>query len=87
MHQNMMVGNLNPMNPVFQAKLAAIKGALMQYTSSGVATHMAQYSLYGELVKQSTLWGFVEAFRIVGIASIVLIPLLVFVKKIDLKKK
>ena len=83
MHQNMMVGNLNPLNPVYQAKLAAIKGALMQYTSSGVATHMAQYSLYGTLVKQSTLWGFIEAFRYVGIASIVLIPLIFLIKKMD----
>ena len=87
MHQNMMVGHLNPLNPVFQAKVAAIKGALMQYTTSGVASHMAEYSIYGELVKQSTLWGFIEAFRIVGIASIVLIPFLIFIKKIDLKKK
>ncbi|MCR4880625.1 MAG: DHA2 family efflux MFS transporter permease subunit [bacterium] len=86
MHQNMMVGNLSPLNPVFQTKLTAMKSAFMQYTSSGVATHMAQYSLYGELVKQSTLWGFIETFRIVGVAAIVLIPFLIFIKKIDLKK-
>ena len=87
MHQNMMVEHLSPLNPIFQAKVSAIKGALMQYTTSGVANHMAQYSIYGELIKQSTLWGFIEAFRIVGVASIVLIPFLVFIKKIDLKKK
>ena len=87
MHQNMMVGNLNPMNPVFHAKVSAMKGAFMQYTSSCMAEHMAQYSLYGELVKQSTLWGFIEAFRMVGVAAIVFIPCLIFIKKIDLKKK
>ena len=87
MHQNMMVDNLSLTNPVFQAKLAALKGAFMHYATSSVATHMAQYSMYGELIKQSTLWGFVETFRIVGVSAIVLIPFLFFIKKIDLKKR
>ncbi len=82
-HQHMLVEHLTPLNPVFQAKLTAMQSAFAQYTHITVANHMAQYSLYGDLIKQSTLWGFIEAFRYVGIASIVLIPLIFLIKKIE----
>jgi len=59
-----------------------MQGAFSQFTHSSVANYMAQYSLYGELLQQSTLWGFIEAFRIVGMSSIVLIPLIFIIKKI-----
>lgn len=80
MHQNMMVEHLTPLNPVFTAKFEAIKAALTAYMHHSVADYAAQYSLYGELLKQSTLWGFMEAFRICGIASIIVIPLVFLIK-------
>ena len=76
----MMVGNLSPLNPVFTAKFEATKAALCAYMHSSVADYAAQYSLYGELLKQSTLWGFMESFRICGIASIIVIPLVLLIK-------
>ena len=82
MHQNMMVGNLHPLNPTFQERLSSMQGAFSQFTHESVANYMAQYSIYGQLIEQSTLWGFIEAFRIVGMASIVLIPLIFVIKKI-----
>jgi DHA2 family multidrug resistance protein len=81
-HQANLVGNLNSLNPVFVAKLNATTGALAQYTHPVTANYMAQYALYGELVKQSTLWGFIEAFRIFGIALFLVIPLLFLLKKV-----
>lgn len=80
MHQNMMVEHLNPLNPVFVAKFETTKAALTAYMHHSVADYAAQYSLYGELIKQSTLWGFMEAFRICGIASLVVIPLVFLIK-------
>jgi len=80
MHQNMMVEHLTPLNPVFTAKFEATKAALTAYMHHSVADYAAQYSLYGELLKQSTLWGFMEAFRICGIASIIVIPLVFLIK-------
>ena len=47
---------------------------------TSTAHYAAQYSLYGELLKQSTLWGFMESFRICGIAAIVVIPLVMLIK-------
>ena len=80
-HQYMMVGKLNDLNPVYSAKVQAVAGALSQYTSPDVAMHMAQYSQYGTLIKQATLWAFMDSFRIFGIACFVLIPLLLLFKK------
>ena len=79
-HQNMMVGHLNELNPVFIERVQATAGALSQYTHHSVAAYMAQYSMYGQLLKQSTLWAFMDAFRIFGLLCIVIIPLLLFFK-------
>ncbi len=80
-HQYMMVGKLSDLNDVFSAKIQAITASLMQYTSPDVAYHMAQYSQYGTLLKQSSLWAFMDSFRIFGIACFLLIPLLLLFKK------
>lgn len=80
MHQFMMVEHLNPLNPVYTAKLEATKAALSMYIHHSTADYAAQYSLYGELLKQSTLWGFMETFRMCGFAAIVVIPLVFFIK-------
>lgn len=80
-HQYMMVGKLSELNPVFVQKVQAAAAALSQYTSVDVAKYMAMYSQYGTLIKQSTLWAFMDSFRIFGIACFLLIPLLFLFKK------
>ncbi len=82
-HQHMMVENLTPLNPVFQEQVSAMKGAFSQYAHPVIAEQMAQYSLYGQMLEQSTLWGFIETFRYVGVAALVLIPFLFLIKKIE----
>ena len=81
MHQNMMVGNLSNLNNNFIERVQTTTAALSQYTSVDIAQHMAQYSLYGTLIKQSTLWAFMDSFRIFGLACFALIPLLLLFKK------
>ena len=80
MHQYMMVGNLSELNPAFITRLQSTAGALSAYTSSDMATHMAQYSMYGQLIKQSTLWAFIDSFRIFGLACFMIIPLMFLLK-------
>jgi len=79
-HQFMMVENLTPLNPVFTAKLNATKSALSAYMHPVIADYAAQYSLYGQMVKQAVFWGFMEAFRICGIACIIAIPIVLLIK-------
>ena len=86
-HQSYLVDNLTPLNPVFSERLNAVWGALSQYTSFDFANYMAQYSLYGSLIKQSTLLGFMETFRICGLACFVVIPFIFLLKGIKKDKK
>lgn len=80
MHQYMMVGKLSELNPTYIERVQSTAAGLAQYTESSVAHYMAQYSLYGSLVKQSTLWAFMDSFRIFGLLCIIVIPLLLFIK-------
>ena len=86
-HQHYMVDNLSTLNPVFQAKFSAIAGAFSTITNPVTAKEMASYYLYGTMVKQATLWGYMEAFRIYGMALFVIIPLILFIRKSGLAKK
>ena len=81
MHQNMMVGKLNELNPVFIERIQATTGALSQHTSIDMASYMAHYVQYGTLLKQSSLWAFMDTFRIFGALCFALIPLLFLFKK------
>ena len=80
-HQYMMVGHLSELNEAFIERVQSTAAMLSQYTSTSMAHYMAQYSQYGELVTQSTLWAFMDSFRIFGLLCIVLIPLLLLFKR------
>ena len=81
-HQYMLVGKMSELNPVFIERVQTTAGVLSAYTEHSVAQYMAQYSYYGQLVKQSTLWAFIDSFRIFGVLCLAVIPLLLLMKKI-----
>ena len=81
-HQNMLVENLSDLNPAFIERVQATTGALAQYTQVSVAQHMAQYSMYGQLIKQSTLFAFIDSFRIFGLMCFAVVPLILLIKKV-----
>ncbi len=80
-HQNMMVGHLNFSNDVYMEKLNASVQALAGSHDIGSAYMMAQGQMYSELIKQSHLWGYIDTFRWFAVATFLLIPLLLFIKK------
>lgn len=80
-HQIMLVGNLNDLNENFIERMQSTTAALAQYTHVSVANYMAQYSMYGQLVKQATLWAFIDAFRVFGGLCLIVIPLLLLIKR------
>ena len=86
-HQANMVDFLTPLNDVFNAKMSAMQGAFSQMTSSNVANYMAQYSLYGEMVEQATLWGFMETFRMFAIMTFIILPLVFLIRESGVIKK
>ena len=82
-----MISTLHDLNPVYEAKLNATKAALMQYFDPVSSAHLANYSIYGSLQTQASLWGFIEVFRLFAIASFAIIPLLLLLKTAKNKKK
>ena len=80
-HQYMMVGKLSETNPVFVERVQATTAAMMKYTSPDMAHHLANYTMYGSLLKQSSLWAFMDTFRIFGLLCFGLVPLLFLFKK------
>lgn len=79
-HQYSMVGYLNPLNPAFQHKVQAMTSALAHYGSLPVAQTKANYLMYVQLLQQSNLWAFMDAFRVFGLLCFLIIPLLFFMK-------
>ena len=79
-HQANMVGNMTALNQIFADRVSSMTAAFSQLTSIDVANYMAQYSLYGSMLKQATLWGFMEAFRWCGIVAIIIAPLVFLLK-------
>lgn len=74
-HQYSMVKHLNPLNPAFAAKVNAVKMGLAQYMHISVAEHKANLLMYSELLRQSNLWAYMDAFRIFGVLALILVPL------------
>lgn len=75
MHQYGMVKHLNPLNPVFETKVEAVKMGLAQYMHVSVAEVKANYLMYAQLLQQANLWAFMDAFRVFGLIALVIIPL------------
>jgi MFS transporter, DHA2 family, multidrug resistance protein len=81
MHQFSMVGHLSPLNPVFVNKVYSVQAGLSKYMNVAIASKKANFMMYGELLQQSNLWAYMDAFRIFGLACLCLVPLLFLMKK------
>ncbi|MCD8378443.1 MAG: DHA2 family efflux MFS transporter permease subunit [Candidatus Gastranaerophilales bacterium] len=79
-HQYMLVANLTPLNPNYTTRLNHLMTTFSGY-SHDVAQKMAEGYLYKELVTQSTLFGYIDAFRVFGIVCFFIIPLLLLFRK------
>ena len=80
-HQNMLTNHLSFSNEFFNAKLETLTQTLSHYWDYGTSAQMAQAQIYQELVQQATLWAYIDTFRWFALATFLLIPLLLFIKK------
>jgi len=80
-HQNMMVGKLTELNPEFMERLQAYTGAFLGNTDLASATYAAKGLLYNQLLQQSTLWAYIDTFRIFAIACFFVVPLVLLMKR------
>ena len=84
MHQNMMVGKLTELNPAFTERLQTYAMSFASNTDMANATHMAKNILYNQLLQQSTLWAYIDTFRLFAIASFLIAPLVLLMKRKNL---
>ena len=79
-HQYSMVKHLNPLNPIFQHKVAMITAGLAKHSALPLAQQKANYLMYIELLRQSGLCAFMDAFRVFGLICFFTIPILFLMK-------
>ena len=80
MHQYMLVGKLHSLNDIFVQKLQAYSSMFMTTMDPHSAEYLGKNLLYNEMIQQSTLWAFIDSFRIYAVACIIIIPLVFLVK-------
>lgn len=74
-HQGYLVDNLSNFNLIFQNKMAGWTHTFMSSASSTFAVNKANAFAYKQMVAQSTLFAYVDAFAVVAMLAFVLIPL------------
>lgn len=85
-HQNYLVGNLSPHNPIFQLKWNALYLKFLHFTAPSVAQIKANGILYKQLLVQAKLMAFVDIFAIFALIGMCLIPM-AFCLKISPKRQ
>lgn len=80
-HQNLMTNHLNFTNDAFVERINSVTQIMSNYTDYATAQTLAHAQIYGELIQQSALWAYIDTFRWFAMATFLLIPLLVFIKK------
>ncbi len=78
--QTYLVENLSPHNPVFQHKLLALKTKFLIHYPDVVAAKKASGTLYNQLLQQSKLASFFDAFTVLALMAVAVIPLLLLIK-------
>ena len=80
-HQALMVGHLTPYDPAYMEQLAAATQALTPESGPVLAQMQAQGLIYNTLLSQSSLWAFVENFRLFGFLCLLCLPLVLLFKR------
>jgi DHA2 family multidrug resistance protein len=81
-HQSVLVSHLTPLDPAYQTAISGASQFLMQQGSSATqALNQAQGLVYGNLIRQATMQAFVDAFWLLGLTFLCLIPLMFLMKK------
>jgi len=82
-HQNFLVHTLTPLNPVYNQAIAGAQATLIeQGIGASQAPMRALGLIYRALVQQATMLAYNDTFRILGVISLALIPLMFLLKSV-----
>ena len=86
-YQSYLVDKMTMLSGPFAQKVSMISAQFMQLGyDSATSIGIAQGKLYGQLVQQSTLCAFINAYRIYAVLILVLIPLVFVLKRFNPQK-
>jgi DHA2 family multidrug resistance protein len=80
-HQNILVANMTPYDPVFQQRLESLRQVLTPKVGASAAAQQALGILYKTLVAQATLLAFVDNFRLMTVLAVCSIPLAMLLRR------
>jgi DHA2 family multidrug resistance protein len=81
-HQNVLVRHINPFNPNLQAYLAKAHSAFAHGIQAGSSsTGEAMGFLYRNLLQQSSMLAYIDDFRVMGVISLAMIPLVFLLRQ------
>jgi MFS transporter, DHA2 family, multidrug resistance protein len=81
-YQSNLVAQVTPYNPVLQTRIATLKGAMMSRGLDAVGAERSAYAIiYGSVRRQAAMLAYNRIFFIVGLAFLIIIPLLLLLKK------
>ena len=87
LHQSYLVDRLTPLNPVYNQAVAGIQATLIQQgVSPSQAPVRALGVIYRALHQQAAMLAYNDTFRILGVISLVLIPLMFLLKSVKSRK-
>ena len=78
--QTYLVEHLSPHNPVFQYKLMMLKSKFLIHYPTVLAAKKASGTMYKELLQQARLASFFDAFAVLALMCVIVIPLLLLIK-------
>jgi len=81
-HQALMVAHLTPFDPAYVDQLAAAARLLTPQSGPVLAQAQAHGLIYELLLGQSSLWAFVENFRLFGFLCLLCLPLVLMFKRV-----
>ena len=77
-----MVAHLTPFDPAYVERLAAAAKSLTPQSGPVLAQAQAHGLIYDTLLSQSSLWAFVENFRLFGFLCLLCLPLILLFKRV-----
>jgi MFS transporter, DHA2 family, multidrug resistance protein len=81
-HQNFLASHLNASSPAFQARLKALGQMVQSHGGGPPGTSAVPYAIIqGALIRQSTMLAYMDCFWFLGIAILLMVPMVFFIKK------
>ncbi len=85
-HQFMLIRHLTDTTQVYAERVQAYSSAFLSNFDPATATYMGKGLVYKQLMLQSNLCAFIDAFRVFAVAALIIIPLLFLLKNVEAEK-